>query len=61
MADERGSGMYSVLNTDVLRVLQTHGTYAKLTPVSSETFDGLDDLYSQVQSAFDASDDLVPR
>lgn len=61
VAAERTAGLYSVLNTDLLHVLQTHGSYSKLIPVSSETFDGLDDLYSNVQSALGASEDLVPR
>jgi hypothetical protein len=54
-------GMQKVLNASVLRVLEDLGTSTQLTPVSSETFDGLDDLYAFLQAAFAGGEDVEAR
>lgn len=53
--------VYQQLNHSVFRVLEDLGTYTRLTPVSSETLDGLDDVYAFVQNAFAGAEDLTPR
>lgn len=51
--------MMNQLNTDVFKAIEAMGTYVKLTPVSSETLEGIDDVYSRVQELFDAGEDLA--
>jgi GTPase SAR1 family protein len=59
--DAGEKGMFASLNAALLRVLEELGSYTRLTPVSSETFDGLDDLYAFVDSAFAGAEDLATR
>jgi hypothetical protein len=59
--DQGEESMHRVLNASVLRVLEELGTYTRLTPVSSESFEGLDDVYTFVQSAFAGAEDLATR
>ena len=59
--DQGEPSMHRVLNASVLRVLEDLGTYTKLTPISSETFDGLDDIVAFLEQAFAASEDLTTR
>jgi hypothetical protein len=59
LADE--PTMYHHLSTSVFRVLEELGTYAKLTPVSSETLEGLDDVYAFLENAFAGAEDLTTR
>lgn len=49
------------LNTATVGLLKEFGTYAKLTPTSAETFEGLDDLYTVIQQNYMASEDLARR
>lgn len=50
--------MVNQLNTDVLRALDAMGTYLRLTPVSSDTLEGMEDVYARAQELFDAGEDL---
>ncbi|MCA1813838.1 MAG: ATP/GTP-binding protein [Halobacteriales archaeon] len=59
--DQGERTMHRVLSASVLRVLEDLGTYTTLTPVSSETLDGLDDVVEFLNQAFGASEDLTTR
>jgi GTPase SAR1 family protein len=50
--------LLNTLNTDVFKILDGMGAYAQLTPVSSETLEGLDDVYALVQATFAGGEDL---
>jgi GTPase SAR1 family protein len=49
------------LGTGVFRTLEDMGAYRALVPVSSETGQGLEDVYTQMQNIFFAGDDLETR
>jgi GPN-loop GTPase len=53
--------MHTTLTTSIFRVLEELGATTRLTPVSSETLDGLDDLYQFLQSAYAGAEDLTTR
>lgn len=53
--------MFTSLNRSVLHLLDDLGTYTTLTPVSSETFDGIDDVYNFLAHAFAGAEDLTTR
>jgi GPN-loop GTPase len=59
--DATEKGMFTQLNRSLLQLLEEMGTYTTLTPVSSETFAGLDDVYSFLQGAFASSEDATTR
>lgn len=50
--------LYTQLNTDIFRALQSMGTYTALTPVSGATLEGVEDLYTYAVNAFRASEDM---
>ncbi|HWG91466.1 MAG TPA: ATP/GTP-binding protein [Candidatus Thermoplasmatota archaeon] len=50
--------LYNQLNTDVFRALQTMAPYTALTPVSSATLEGMEDVYARVQELFAGGEDL---
>ena len=51
-------GMSGVLSSELLRVLQVLALESKLIAVSSKEGEGMDDLYSIIQSTFAGGDDL---
>ena len=51
-------GMSGVLSSELLRVLQVLALESNLLAVSSKEGEGMDDLYSIVQSTFSGGDDL---
>jgi hypothetical protein len=51
-------GMSGVLSSELLRVLQILTLESNLLTVSSKEGEGMDDLYSIVQSTFAGGDDL---
>ncbi len=53
-----GEGMSAVLSGELLRVLQTLALESQLVAVSAKEGEGMDELYSLVQSAFAGGDDL---
>lgn len=53
--------MFANLNRSVLHLLADLGTYTRLTPVSSESFDGMDDVYQFLSTAFAGAEDLTTR
>lgn len=58
--DERPT-LYTQLNTDLFRILAGMGTYTALTPVSSATVEGLEDIYAKIQELFAGGEDLEKR
>jgi hypothetical protein len=52
------SGMSAVLSSELLKVLQVLALESNLLAVSSKEGEGMDDLYSIVQSTFAGGDDL---
>ena len=52
------SGMSGVLSSELLKVLQVLALESNLLAVSSKEGEGMDDLYSIVQSTFAGGDDL---
>ncbi len=50
--------LHTQLNTDIFRVLEEMGTYTELTPVSGETLEGLEDLYSHATATFRGGEDI---
>ena len=58
MAMPNLSGMSGVLSSELLRVLQVLALESNLLAVSSKEGEGMDDLYSIVQSTFAGGDDL---
>jgi translation initiation factor IF-2 len=50
--------MSAVLSGELLRVLQTLALESQLVAVSAKEGEGMDELYSLVQSAFAGGDDL---
>lgn len=59
--DRTPGSAHKVLNESLLRVLEDLGSYTRLTPASSETFAGIDDLYTFLQNAFAGAEDLATR
>ncbi len=51
-------GMSGVLSSELLRVLQVLALESNLIPVSSKEGEGIDDLYSLIQSTFAGGEDL---
>ena len=51
-------GMSGVLSSELLRVLQVLALESNLIAVSSKEGEGMDDLYTVVQSTFAGGDDL---
>ena len=58
MAMPKMVGMSGVLSSELLRVLQILTLESNLLAVSSKEGEGMDDLYSIVQSTFAGGDDL---
>ena len=58
MAMPNLEGMSGVLSSELLRVLQVLALESNLLAVSSKEGEGMDDLYSIVQSTFSGGDDL---
>lgn len=48
----------NIPNVEFLRAMENVGAYQKIIPVSSETFVGLEDVYSRIQLCFEAGEDL---
>lgn len=53
--------MFTEVSRTLLQVLEDLGTYTRLTPVSSETFDGIEDVYAFLQGAFSGGEDPERR
>ena len=58
MAMPNLAGMSGVLSSELLRVLQVLALESNLIAVSSKEGEGMDDLYSIIQSTFSGGDDL---
>ena len=58
MAMPNLQGMSGVLSSELLRVLQVLALESNLIAVSSKEGEGMDDLYTVVQSIFAGGDDL---
>ena len=58
MSMPRLEGMSGVLSSELLRVLQILALESNLLAVSSKEGEGMDDLYSLIQSTFAGGDDL---
>lgn len=54
-------GMQKQLSIELLKALEEVGVYKILTPVSSETFFGLEDLYNAAQQVFYGGEELEKR
>lgn len=50
--------LYNQMTTDAFRVLGALGNLSRAYPVSNESLEGMDDVYSYVQGMFDAGEDL---
>jgi hypothetical protein len=53
--------MQKQLSIELFKVLEDLGAYKELTPVSAETFFGMEDLYNAVQQVFYAGEELEKR
>lgn len=51
--------MQTHVNIELLRALETIGTYKALIPISSETSYGMEDLYNGIQQIFFGGEDLT--
>ena len=58
MAMPNLDGMSGVMSSQLLRVLQVLALESNLLAVSSKEGEGMDDLYSIIQSTFSGGDDL---
>jgi hypothetical protein len=52
------ASMEKQLSIELFRVLEDMGVYKMLTPVSSETMTGMEDIYNIVQQVFMGGEDL---
>ncbi|MGQ0536428.1 MAG: ATP/GTP-binding protein [Methanobacteriota archaeon] len=59
LVSERAT-MYAQLNTAALDMLKSFGNSVRVVPTSSESLEGVEQLYTLVQSTFFASEDLTP-
>lgn len=50
--------LYTQMSTDAFRILEGMGTMTRAVPVSSETLEGMEDVYTFIQGVFSASEDL---
>lgn len=57
---EEQADLYNQLNVDVFKILEGMGTYTGIVPVSSETLEGMDDVYARAQTVFEGGDDATP-
>ena len=57
---EEAISLHSQINYEILRVLREMDVYRALTPTSSETGLGMEDIYNHVQQIFDGGEDLAP-
>lgn len=53
--------MHHTLTTSLFHVLEDLGTYTRLTPMSGETLEGVDDLYTWMQNAYAGAEDVAKR
>lgn len=53
--------LYNQLNADLFKILASMGTYTTLIPVSSESLEGIEDIYSRIQDLFAGGEDLDKR
>ena len=51
--------LHRQISEGILTLLQDMGGYIPVTPVSSETLEGLDDLYAVIQNVFMGGEDLL--
>jgi hypothetical protein len=51
--------LHRQLSEGILTLLQDIGGYTALTPLSSETLDGMEDLYTIIQNVFMGGEDLM--
>lgn len=52
------ANMYTQMSTDVQRILEGLGAFTSAYPVSAETLDGIEDVYSQIQNLFAGGEDV---
>lgn len=57
---EEGTTPKTVLDVEFLKIMESIGLYKRLTPVSSETALGFEDVYDTVQETFEGGEDLRP-
>jgi GTPase SAR1 family protein len=57
---EEQADLYNQLNVDVSKILEGMGTYTSVFPVSSETLEGIEDVYAHAQSLFAGGEDATP-
>lgn len=50
--------LYTQMTTDAFRILDSMGTFTRSVTVSSETLEGMDDVYGYVQEVFSGGEDL---
>ena len=50
--------LYTQMTTDAFRILDAMGTLTRTVPVSSETLEGMDDVYAYAQEIFAGGEDL---
>lgn len=56
-----GKGMQTQLSIDLFKILEDIGVYKKLIKTSSKTFEGIEDLYNEIQQVFYGGEDLEKR
>lgn len=59
--DDHEKGMATNLSRRILDLLEELGSATPLTPVSSESLEGMDDLYAFLSTAFAGAEDLATR
>ena len=57
---EEGTTPKTVLDVEFLKAMESVGLYKRLIPVSSETQEGLGDVYNLIQQTFEGGEDLRP-
>jgi GTPase SAR1 family protein len=58
---EMSSSMHHQFSEGILSILKEMETHTNLIPISSETLEGMDDLYTYIQSLFMGGEDLERR
>lgn len=56
---QESESMYREMSVDLFRVIDGLGALPQLFPTSSQTGDGIDDLYAHIQQMFQGGEDTM--
>jgi len=54
----KGSSLYSQMSEGIMEVIREMEAHTSLIPISSETWEGMEDLYAEIQNIFYGGEDL---